>query len=174
MLNQLILQESSRAILDNAQKLVYCIDNEEFAELDLTVGNGLTMMSRQDAASYASELIRSGPERFLLIAYSNADVSSLNEWARRQRFAQNAPIYAMPGDLIEIYSFVNSENPLEDVGPVLAPGDLIAALLRLYRENAAALTPDPLWSAFHDSHPAAAERIEHLRRIERGEVATPV
>ncbi|MFW5969362.1 MAG: M48 family metallopeptidase [Halofilum sp. (in: g-proteobacteria)] len=41
---------------------------------------------------------------------------------------------------------------------------LVSALVDLYRENANTLTPDPLWSAFHDSHPPAAERIAHLRR----------
>lgn len=47
------------------------------------------------------------------------------------------------------------------------PADrLISALVNLYRENASTLTPDPLWSAFHDSHPPAAERIAHLRRCE--------
>jgi len=43
---------------------------------------------------------------------------------------------------------------------------LISALVNLYRENASTLTPDPLWSAFYDSHPPAAERIAHLRRCE--------
>ncbi len=47
------------------------------------------------------------------------------------------------------------------------PADrLISALVNLYRENATTLTPDPIWSAFYDSHPPAAERIEHLRRCE--------
>ncbi len=39
---------------------------------------------------------------------------------------------------------------------------LIEALLRLYRENASTLTPDPLYSAFHDSHPPAPIRIRRL------------
>ncbi|QSA96667.1 M48 family metallopeptidase [Methylococcus sp. EFPC2] len=42
------------------------------------------------------------------------------------------------------------------------PGDLISALVKLYRENASTLTPDPLYSAFHYSHPPAAIRIAHL------------
>jgi STE24 endopeptidase len=41
--------------------------------------------------------------------------------------------------------------------------DLISALLKLYRDNAATLTPDPLHSRFYDSHPPARERIAHLR-----------
>jgi STE24 endopeptidase len=42
------------------------------------------------------------------------------------------------------------------------PADLINALVKLYRENASTLTPDPLYSAFHYSHPPAAIRIAHL------------
>jgi STE24 endopeptidase len=41
--------------------------------------------------------------------------------------------------------------------------DLVAALVKLYRDNAATLTPDPLHSLFHDSHPPASERIAHLK-----------
>jgi len=39
---------------------------------------------------------------------------------------------------------------------------LITALVKLYEENASTLTPDPLYSAFHDSHPPAPLRIGHL------------
>ena len=41
---------------------------------------------------------------------------------------------------------------------------LITALTKLYRDNASTLTPDPLHSAFYDSHPGAVERIGRLRR----------
>lgn len=41
--------------------------------------------------------------------------------------------------------------------------DLVHALVKLYRDNAATLTPDPLYSRFYDSHPPAAERIAHLQ-----------
>jgi STE24 endopeptidase len=44
--------------------------------------------------------------------------------------------------------------------------DLAAALVKLYRENAATLTPDPLYSMFYDSHPAAAARIAHLQTMQ--------
>ncbi|MHB8622337.1 MAG: M48 family metallopeptidase [Sulfuricaulis sp.] len=40
--------------------------------------------------------------------------------------------------------------------------ELVSALVKLYRENASTLTPDPLHSAFYDSHPPAALRIAHL------------
>jgi STE24 endopeptidase len=39
---------------------------------------------------------------------------------------------------------------------------LVHALVKLYEDNASTLTPDPLYSAFHDSHPPAAVRIARL------------
>jgi STE24 endopeptidase len=44
-----------------------------------------------------------------------------------------------------------------------ASGDkLVSALVTMYEDNAATLTPDPLYSAWHDSHPPAPVRIAHL------------
>jgi len=41
--------------------------------------------------------------------------------------------------------------------------DLVNALVKLYQDNAATLTPDPLYSRFYDSHPPAMVRIAHLQ-----------
>lgn len=43
--------------------------------------------------------------------------------------------------------------------------DLVRALLKLYQDNASTLTPDPLHSAFYDSHPPAAMRIARLQSL---------
>jgi STE24 endopeptidase len=40
---------------------------------------------------------------------------------------------------------------------------LVAALVKLYEDNATTLTPDPVHSAFYDSHPPAASRIARLQ-----------
>ncbi|HEY3328089.1 MAG TPA: M48 family metallopeptidase [Novimethylophilus sp.] len=42
---------------------------------------------------------------------------------------------------------------------------LVEALVKLYRDNASTLTPDPLHSAFYDSHPPASIRVAHLERL---------
>ena len=44
-----------------------------------------------------------------------------------------------------------------------AAGDMVSALVKLYQDNASTLTPDPLYSAFYDSHPPAMVRIAHLQ-----------
>lgn len=40
---------------------------------------------------------------------------------------------------------------------------LASALVKLYDDNAATLTPDPIHSAWYDSHPPAPVRLAHLR-----------
>ncbi len=42
--------------------------------------------------------------------------------------------------------------------------DLVSALTKLYKDNASTLTPDPLHSAFYDSHPPALARIARLQK----------
>lgn len=42
---------------------------------------------------------------------------------------------------------------------------LASALVKLYDDNAATLTPDPLHSAFYDSHPPATQRIANLQHV---------
>ncbi len=44
----------------------------------------------------------------------------------------------------------------------VSPNAMIQALVKLYRENANTLTPDPLYSAYHDSHPPAPIRVSHI------------
>ena len=44
-----------------------------------------------------------------------------------------------------------------------AAGALVSALIKLYRDNASTLTPDPAHSGFYDSHPPAIARIARLK-----------
>jgi STE24 endopeptidase len=46
--------------------------------------------------------------------------------------------------------------------------DLSRALVKLYEDNASTLTPDPVHSAFYDSHPPAAIRLARLARAAHG------
>lgn len=41
---------------------------------------------------------------------------------------------------------------------------MVGALVSLYRDNAGTLTPDPLYAAWHYSHPPASERVAHIRQ----------
>lgn len=44
-------------------------------------------------------------------------------------------------------------------------GDLASALLKLYKDNASTLTPDPVYARFYYSHPPASERIARLQGV---------
>ncbi len=48
-------------------------------------------------------------------------------------------------------------------------GALMRALVKLYKDNATTLTPDPVYSWYYDSHPPAITRIDHLSHL----TATP-
>jgi STE24 endopeptidase len=45
--------------------------------------------------------------------------------------------------------------------------NLASALVKMYQDNAATLTPDPLYSTFYDSHPPALMRIARLQTLQR-------
>jgi len=44
--------------------------------------------------------------------------------------------------------------------------DLASALVKMYQDNAATLTPDPLYSTFYDSHPPALMRVARLQTLQ--------
>jgi STE24 endopeptidase len=51
--------------------------------------------------------------------------------------------------------------------------DLSRALVKLYEDNAATLTPDPVHSAFYDSHPPAAIRLARLAALREAAAPAP-
>ena len=74
------------------------------------------------------------------------------------------PIFTFP--LTPLLSFLSRRDEFEAdayAAEHATANDLIHALVKLYRDNAATLTPDPLHSLFYDSHPPAAQRIAHLQ-----------
>ena len=73
------------------------------------------------------------------------------------------PVFTFP--LAPLASFASRRHEFEADAYAAAhtdPADLIRALVKLYEDNAATLTPDPLHSTFYDSHPPAALRIGRL------------
>jgi len=64
--------------------------------------------------------------------------------------------------LLSLFSRKNEFEADEYAAQQTEATHLIQALVGLYKENASTLTPDPLYSAFYDSHPPAPVRIAHL------------
>jgi STE24 endopeptidase len=67
--------------------------------------------------------------------------------------------------LIAYYSRKNEFEADEYACKYSNPQDLKLSLIKLYRDNASTLTPDPLYSNFYDSHPPALERINTIDKI---------
>ncbi|MXS86126.1 M48 family peptidase [Nitrosomonas sp. HPC101] len=67
--------------------------------------------------------------------------------------------------LSSIYSRKHEFEADEYAAQQASAADMIEALVKMYQDNAATLTPDPLHSAFYDSHPPAAIRVAHLKKI---------
>lgn len=65
--------------------------------------------------------------------------------------------------LLAAYSRTNEFEADHYASQQSQPQYLIDALVKLYRDNASTLTPDPLHSAFYDSHPPASLRIAKLQ-----------
>jgi len=67
--------------------------------------------------------------------------------------------------LMAYYSRKNEFEADEYACKYADPEDLKLSLIKLYRDNASTLTPDPLHSNFYDSHPPALERISAIDKI---------
>jgi STE24 endopeptidase len=79
-------------------------------------------------------------------------------------FAQVLPAFLFPLSPIASQLSRRHEYEADDYAARQTDGaNLVTALVSLYRDNAATLTPDPLHSLFYDSHPPASLRIARLR-----------
>ena len=58
--------------------------------------------------------------------------------------------------LLAIYSRKHEFEADEYAAQYASARDLVHALVKLYKDNASTLTPDPVHSAFYDSHPPAS------------------
>lgn len=95
--------------------------------------------------------------------YAGLGVARPSDYAALTLFALVAPAFAL--FLQPLFSFISRRHEFEADDFAAAqgqPGALASALVKLYRENANTLTPEPLYSAFHDSHPPAPLRVARL------------
>lgn len=97
--------------------------------------------------------------------YQGLGVSEPSLWTALALFLLASPVFTFfvqpwMAAFMRRHEFEADDFAAEQTGA----RDLIHALVKLYRENASTLTPDPLYSAFHDSHPPAPVRVQNLAR----------
>ena len=95
--------------------------------------------------------------------YQGLGVDTVSTYMALVLFMLVSPLFSF--FLQPIFAHISRQHEFEadDFAAAQAQtGHLIQALVKLYKENANTLTPDPKYSAFHDSHPPAPIRIAHL------------
>ena len=95
--------------------------------------------------------------------YRGLGVGTMTDYMALTLFFMVAPVFTF--FLQPVFAWLSRRHEFEadDFAANQAhTSNLVKALVKLYKENANTLTPDPLYSAFHDSHPPAPIRIAHL------------
>lgn len=96
--------------------------------------------------------------------YQGLGVSQASNHMALLLFVLIAPVFMFVlRPLMAAYSRTNEFEADHYAAHQSSPQYLIDALVKLYRDNASTLTPDPLHSAFYDSHPPASLRIAKLQ-----------
>ena len=95
--------------------------------------------------------------------YTGLGVSSPSHAGALLLFLLVVPVFTV--FLHPLFSFIMRQREFEaDEYAVKQTSrrSLAQALVKLYRDNASTLTPDPLYSIFHDTHPPASVRLAHI------------
>jgi STE24 endopeptidase len=95
--------------------------------------------------------------------YTALGVSQMSDYMALLLFSITLPVFTFL--LHPLMSLLSRKNEFEADRFAAQQSNaqyLIHALVSMYKENASTVTPDPLYSAFYDSHPPAPVRIAHL------------
>jgi STE24 endopeptidase len=97
--------------------------------------------------------------------YTGLGVSHPSDAAALLLFMLALPVFTLFLSPMGSYLSRRYEFEADDYAVGQTGGEhLMRALVKLYRDNASTLTPDPLYSLFHDSHPPAPVRIAHINQ----------
>ncbi len=94
-------------------------------------------------------------------------VNSMSTYTAFVLFASIVGIYMFP--ITPIATWYSRKNEFEAdyfASQYASANKLITALVKLYKDNAATLTPDPIFSSFYNSHPPALTRVKNLETLE--------
>ena len=95
--------------------------------------------------------------------YAGLGVTRPGDAAALVLFMLVAPVFSLFANPLLAWLSRRHEFEADDFAAAQTdPRHLISGLVKMYRDNASTLTPDPLYSAFHHSHPPAPVRIANL------------
>lgn len=97
--------------------------------------------------------------------YNGLGITKPSNYAALTLFLLIMPVFTFV--LTPVMNLFSRRNEFEADAYAVANSSgqaLISSLVKMYADNASTLTPDPLYSAWHDSHPPAPIRIAHLQQ----------
>ncbi len=95
--------------------------------------------------------------------FTSLGINTPSEHAALVLFMLVLPVFTFFIKPLSSYAMRKQEFEADDFAAEQSDAKtMIEALVKLYEENASTLTPDPLYSSFHDSHPPAPVRIARL------------
>jgi STE24 endopeptidase len=95
--------------------------------------------------------------------YNDLGVTNASNYMALMLFMLISPVFLfLLRPIMASYSRTNEFEADDYAAKHASAKNLVKALVKLYRDNASTLTPDPLHSAFYDSHPPASIRISKL------------
>ena len=101
--------------------------------------------------------------------YTGLGVAQTSDYMALLLFILVSPVFLyLLRPFMASYSRKNEFEADEYAAQNADAGHLVEALVKLYRDNASTLTPDPIHSAFYDSHPPASIRISKLAAFTAG------
>lgn len=101
--------------------------------------------------------------------YSGLGVTQTSDYMALLLFILVSPVFLfLLRPFMASYSRRNEFEADEYAAKNADASHLVEALVKLYRDNASTLTPDPIHSAFYDSHPPASIRISRLATFTAG------
>jgi len=98
--------------------------------------------------------------------YQGLGMSTKSDYAALVLFFAVVPVFMF--FITPVMSWFSRKNEYEAdsfASKNASANDLITALVKMYKDNASTLTPDPLHSLVYDSHPPAPLRIAHIKQV---------
>jgi len=97
--------------------------------------------------------------------YTGLGISQASNHAALVLFMLVLPVFTFALGPIMSLSSRKDEFEADAYAVAHSDGEALAnALVKMYEDNASTLTPDPLYSRWHDSHPPAPTRIDHIEK----------
>ncbi len=106
--------------------------------------------------------LRSNP-----VFFNGHGVQTVTDYMALTLFSMVAGVYTFLLTPLSSYTSRRHEYEADQFASENAQaGKLISALVKMYKDNASSLTPDPIFSKFYYSHPPALERVSYLEKLE--------